>query len=115
MLFVIVEVEEEVSRSLRGLKDGVREPGLGREAAAATLFSSVATLGGSACGFAASGRTKSSISWSSSCSAWTLREGEAMVSLLRGMRIRDAGVAGDIAAVPEMICCTRGWLFCAVR
>lgn len=37
-----------------------------------------------------------------------------MVSLLRGMRIREAGVAGDIVVVPEMICWTRGWLFCAV-
>lgn len=122
-LFAVVVgvVEEEVeSRSGMGLKDGVRESsGVGREAAAAApllLLSSVAALGGSACGFAASGRTKSPISWSSSAvSAWTLSEGEAIVSLFRGIRISDAGVAGDIAAVPEMICWTRGWLFCAVR
>jgi hypothetical protein len=58
--FLVVVV---ISRSLRGLKDGVREPGVGRDAAAAVLLvSSVAALGGSACGFAASGRTKSSIS-----------------------------------------------------
>lgn len=36
-----------------------------------------------------------------------------MVSLFRGMRIREAGVAGDIVLVPEMICWTRGWLFWA--
>lgn len=56
-------VEEVVSRSGCGLKDGVRErSGVGWVAAAVPLLSSVAALGGSACGFAASGRTKSSIS-----------------------------------------------------
>lgn len=97
-------VEVVASRSGCGLNDGVRErSGVGRDAPA-VLLSRVAALGGSACGFAASGRMKSSISWSSSFSACTLRDGEAMVSLLRGMRIREAGVAGDMAEVPEIIC-----------
>jgi hypothetical protein len=37
-----------------------------------------------------------------------------MLSLFRGIRISEAGVAGDIE-LPDIICCTLGWLFCVVR